>query len=136
MAKLAQSASCRRRCSMLVRKFGLTVAVLAIAGATALAESRPQTPRQAIIEMFSGGEAPFKKHLTVEMQNKLRDMMKDGPSTIGPFQAIASNRPYDPETFQAFDLGPILFSFNNPQQHERYEVQIDSEDPRGDDATM
>jgi hypothetical protein len=29
-----------------------------------------------------------------------------------------------------------LFSSNNPDQHERYEVQIDGEEPRGDDDLM
>jgi hypothetical protein len=120
---------------MLVRKFGLTVVVLALLGSISLGESI-QTPRQAIIEMISGGDAHFKKHLTVEMQNKLREMMKDSPSGLGPFQALTPAHPNDPEKFQAFDLGPILFSFNNPQQHERYEVQIDNEDPRGDEDIM
>ncbi len=92
-----------------------------------------QSPRQAIIEMFSGGEAPFKKHLTVEMQRKLQEM-KGAPSAV-PLQAFAASTP-DSDHFQAFDLGPILFCFNNPEQHERYEVQIDSEIPGREEDVM
>jgi len=94
-----------------------------------------QSPRQAIIEMFSGGEAQFRKHLTVEMQAKLQEMMKDASSAV-PLQALATSKTSDPDHFQAFDLGPILFSFNNPEQHERYEVQLDSDEPRGDEELM
>ncbi|HZU33264.1 MAG TPA: hypothetical protein VFB79_19270 [Candidatus Angelobacter sp.] len=95
-----------------------------------------QSPRQAIIEMVSGGEAAFKKHLTLEMQDKLQDLMK--PSVNGapnPLQVLMSTKSGS-DNFQAFDIGPILFSFNNPQQHERYEVQLDSEEPRGDEDVM
>lgn len=94
-----------------------------------------QSPRQAVIEMFSGGEAQFRKHLTVEMQAKLQEMMKD-PSSAVPLQAFTNSQAADPDHFQAFDLGPILFSFNNPEQHERYEVQLDTDEPRGDDEIM
>lgn len=94
-----------------------------------------QSPRQAIVEMFSGGEAPFKKHLTLEMQRKLQEMMKDGSSSAVPLQALAASTT-DSDRFQAFDLGSLLFSFNNPEQHERYEVQIDSEIPGHDEDVM
>ena len=96
-----------------------------------------QSPRQAIIEMMSGGEAPFKKHLTVEMQSKLQNLMKGSVDNApNPIQMLAGATSGGSNKFQAFDLGSILFSFNNPQEHERYEIQIDGEDPRGDEDTM
>ena len=98
--------------------------------------SAAQSPRQAIIEMFSGGEATFRKHLTMEMQRKLEAMMRESSSSAIPLQAFTTSKSSDPDHFQAFDLGPILFSFNNPEQHERYEVQIDNEDSRGDENVM
>ena len=113
---------------MFDRSLRLIFMLLIVAGVCAA----EQSPRQAIVEMFSGGEAQFKKHLTLEMQTKLQEMSKD--SSAVPL--FASSRPADPDRFQAFDLGPILFSFNNPEQHERYEVQIDSEDPRGDEDIL
>ena len=33
--------------------------------------ARPQTPRQALIEMINGGQEGAMKHLTVEMQKSL-----------------------------------------------------------------
>jgi hypothetical protein len=112
---------------MFDRKFRLAISLAvflagAAAGQRANAE---QSPRQAMIEMLSGGEAAFKKHLTVEMQGRLQNLMKGSYDN-----APGSNK------FQAFDLGPILFSFNNPQEHERYEVQIDREEPRGEEDIM
>ena len=122
---------------MFVRRFRLLVALLAAFVCVCQGQSGPsQTARQAILEMFSGGEAPFKKHLTTEMQNKLAEMAKDSPSGASPLQMLATLKTTDPDSFQAFDLGPILFSFNNPAQHERYEVQIDNENPRGDEDLM
>jgi len=123
---------------MFDRRFQPVVLLMIIVGVSAgqSRKSPTQSPRQAIIEMLSGGEAPFKRHLTVEMQNKLEQMMKDSPSGADPLQAFTTAQTANPDNFQAFDLGPILFSFNNPAQHERYEVQIDAEDPRGDEDVM
>ena len=76
-----------------------------------------------MIEMLSGGEAPFKKHLTVEMQSRLQNLMKGSlDNAPSPLQALTGSNTPGSNKFQAFDLGPILFSFNNPQEHERYEV--------------
>ena len=96
-----------------------------------------QSPRKAIIEMMSGGEAPFKKHLTVEMQSKLQNLMKGSVDNApNPIQILAGATSGGSNKFQAFDLGPILFSFNNPQEHERYEIQLDGEEQRGEEDTM
>jgi hypothetical protein len=138
MAMLAQD-SVAGEGFMFVRRFGLMLVLPAVlfGACTAQLKALPaQTARQAVIEMFSGGEAPFRRHLTVEMQSKLEEMMKDSSSGTSPFQALTSATTSAPDNFQAFDLGPILFSFNNPQQHERYEVQINSEDPRGEEDVM
>src|ERR1051325_5510039 len=123
---------------MLHRGFRAVFIVLTILACVCGAEQRnsaAQSPRQAIIEMFSGGETQFRKHLTAEMQRKLEEAMNESSSSV-PLQALTTSKSSDPDHFQAFDLGPILFSFNNPEQHERYEVQINSEEPRGDEDIM
>ena len=121
-------------------RFRLAIcSVLAFAGIAAGQRpvSHEQSPRQALIEMISGGEAAFKKHLTVEMQNKLQNMMKSSPDNApSPLQALTGASSPGGNNIQAFDIGPILFAFNNPQQHERYEVEIDSEDQRGEEDTL
>jgi hypothetical protein len=123
---------------MFDRKFRLAIslAVFLAGGAAGQRANAEQSPRQAVIEMLSGGEAAFKKHLTVEMQSRLQNLMKGSyDNAPGPLQALTGSAPGS-NKFQAFDLGPILFSFNNPQEHERYEVQIDREEPRGDEDIM
>src|SRR6476646_6303474 len=118
-------------------RLAITLAVV-LAGVSA--GQRPQvteqSPRQAMIEMLSGGEAPFKKHLTVEMQDKLQNMMKasldNAPSPLQVLLGVNSSA----NKFQVFDIGPILFAFYNPQEHQRYEIAIDSEDRRGDQDIM
>ena len=124
---------------MFDRRFRLAIsfAVFLAGGAVGQHASAEQSPRQAMIEMLSGGEAPFKKHLTVEMQSRLQNLMKGSlDNAPGPLQALTGLNTPGSNKFQAFDLGPILFSFNNPQEHERYEVQIDSDEPRGDEDIM
>jgi hypothetical protein len=99
--------------------------------------TRDQSPRQALIEMLSGGEAPFKKHLTVEMQSKLQNLMKGSlDNAPNPLLALTGAKSSGGSGFQSFDIGPILFAFSNPDEHERYEVEIDSDEQRGEEATM
>jgi hypothetical protein len=96
-----------------------------------------QSPRQAVIEMFSGGEAPFKKHLTLEMQSKLQNLMKGSVDNApNPLLALTGAKSAGANGFQSFDIGPILFAFNNPDEHERYEVDIDSDEQHGDEDSM
>ena len=98
---------------------------------------RDQSPRQALIEMLSGGEAPFKKHLTLEMQSKLQNLMKGSPDNApSPLEVLTGAKSSDANQFQSFDIGPILFAFNNPEEHERYELEIDSDEQHGEEDSM
>jgi hypothetical protein len=124
---------------MFDRKFRLAATVLMIfAGVSAnqRAHAAEQTPRQAMIEMLSGGEAPFKKHLTQDMQSKLQNLMKGSlDNAPNPLQALIGANSAN-NKFQAFDIGPILFSFANSQEHSRYEIQIDSEQQGREEDNM
>jgi hypothetical protein len=96
-----------------------------------------QSPRKAILEMFSGSEDAFKKHLTLEVQDKLKDLLKNSsPGGADPMQALTLAKAAAGDNLENFDAGPILFSYNNPEQHERLEVRIDSEDLQGDQDDM
>lgn len=126
---------------MFHRRFRLAITLMGVlAGVSAGERSivNDQSPRQALIEMLSGGEAPFKKHLTIEMQGKFQNLMKASlDNAPGPFQVLLGiNSSSSGTKFQAFDIGPILFAFYNPQEHQRYEVTIDGDDQRGDQDTM
>jgi len=107
------------------------------AGAQQKTEAPPQSPRQAIIEMLSGGDEAFKKHLTVEVQAKVNEALKDAaPSGSNPLQAVTAAKAMGGDHLETFEAGPILFSFNNAQRHERLEIRIDSDETRGDEDDM
>jgi hypothetical protein len=94
-----------------------------------------QSPRQAIREMFFGGQEAFKRHLTLEVQAKINDQLKT-QGTGNPVQAINSFRAASGQDWETFDSGPILFSLNNAQQHERVEIRVDGDDFHGDEDEM
>jgi hypothetical protein len=121
-------------------RFRLAICAAFVLGGIASAQRsvmHDQSPRQALIEMFSGGEAPFKKHLTLEMQSKLQNLMKGSVDNApNPLLALTGAKSAGANGFQSFDIGPILFAFNNPDQHERYELDMDSDEQHGDDDSM
>src|SRR5205807_10332826 len=114
--------------NMFHRRFRLAISLVGVLAGVSAGERtvmNDQSPRQAMIEMLSGGEAPFKKHLTVEMQSKLQNLMKASlDNAPNPFLALIGAQSSG-NKFQSFDMGQILFSFNNSQEHERYELHID-----------
>jgi hypothetical protein len=87
-----------------------------------------QSPRQALVEMFSGSDEKVRKHLTVEVQNKLAELMKNYPAGTDPIRALTSSSVQGAQKFDAFDFGPILFSLNDSAHHTRVEAHIDSEE--------
>lgn len=126
---------------MFHRRFRLAITLMGVLAGVSAGERSivyDQSPRQALIEMLSGGEAPFKKHLTIEMQGKFQNLMKASlDNAPGPFQVLLGiNSSSSGTKFQAFDVGPILFAFYIPQEHQRYEVTIDGDDQHGDQDTM
>ena len=125
---------------MFYGKFRLAAcAAVVLAGVTAGQHARAadQSPRQAVIEMFTGGEALFKKHLTQEMQGRLENLMKGSlDNAPNPLQVLAGPSAAESGKMQSFEVGAILFAFNNPHEHERYEIQIYSEEARGEEHVM
>src|SRR5689334_15976345 len=115
------------------------VVVLALLAGTALyaqPQSQappPQTPRQALIEMISGGQEGAMKHLTVEMQKSLQgDGKSDSASQLAAFDQIRSAS----SDFQVFETGQVLLSANDPKSHDKFEVHVDSDDLSGDTDSM
>lgn len=123
---------------------GKLILVAAVVGAMGIVlESQQQktpalqSPRQAVLEMFSGREEDFKKHLTLEVQEKLGDFLKSAaPGSANPIQAMSQAKAAGGDNLQSFDAGPILFSFNNPQRNERLEVRVDGDELHGDENDM
>lgn len=93
----------------------------------------PQTPRQALIEMISGGQEGAMKHLTLEMQKSLQGDGKNNPvaqlATFDQIRAASSD-------FQVFETGQVLLSANDPKNNEKFEVHVDNDDLSGDADNM
>lgn len=113
-----------------------TAALLLVifAGSFLLAQSQapaapPQTPRQALIELITGGQQGAMKHLTVEMQKSLQADSKNGSlpqlATFDQIKAASSE-------FQVFESGQVLLAASDPKSHEKFEVHVDSDDLSGD----
>ncbi len=113
---------------------GCTLAV----ALTAQRQAPPEeSPRQALVEMLSGGEEKFTKHLTAEVQARLAEMRKDGlPGANSPLQASSFIGNADTRKLDTFDYGPILFAINDAAQHQRLEAHIEKDELRGDRDDM
>lgn len=92
-------------------------------------ESSLQSPRQALIEMFSGNAEKFSQHLTTEVQEK---NALPGSNALEALVSAMSGG----QKLESFDSGPILFSFNDAQQNQRREIHLDADDLRGDEDRM
>jgi len=94
---------------------------------------RPQTPRQALIEMITGGHEGAMKHLTLEMQKSLQGDGKNSPiAQLATFDQIKAGS----SDFQVFETGQVLLSANDAKNNEKFEVRIDSDDLSGDTDNM
>lgn len=113
--------------------------VLAVLASTALCAQQqapappPQTPRQALIEMISGGQEGVMKHLTMEMQKSLEaDGKNNAASQLAAFDQIRGAS----SDFQLFETGQVLLSANDPKSNGKFEVHVDSDDLSGDTDNM
>lgn len=93
----------------------------------------PQTPRQALIEMITGGHEGAMKHLTLEMQKSLQGDGKNSPiAQLATFDQIKAGS----SDFQVFETGQVLLTANDPKNNEKFEVHVDSDDLSGDADNM
>ena len=80
-----------------------------------------QSPREALIEMITGGPEKFRKHLTLEVQDKLAVSQ---PAAL----ALLTTAAHAPNpNLQTHLSGNVLLTLDNPQQNERLEVHLDNE---------
>jgi hypothetical protein len=91
------------------------------------APAPPQTARESLVEMLTGGEKGMTKHLTVEVQELLKKPANKSAATI--FQAMQQQAGTG---MQAFPTGATLFVINEPSQHKKFEVHVDNDDLSGD----
>ena len=92
-----------------------------------------QTPRQALIEMITGGPKAISKHLTVEVQQLLLKSGPKGAMILAPVEALRGELG---NNAQVFDSGQLLFVVNDPKEHRKLEVRVDNDDFSGDEDTL
>ncbi len=104
---------------------------LAVLRVCAVAQEAPQTPRQALMEMFFGKEpGTFLKHLPAVSRAALE---KSGPQTnLQPFAAFTSQLQAQGKGFQTFESGPVLFETDDPKTGKKFEVVVESDAKRGE----
>jgi hypothetical protein len=103
----------------------------------------PQTPRQALIEIITGGGKAVQKHITVEIQQMISEASKKkDPSdktaaeTLMMFQQFLTMPSLaGQKDLQTFDSGPVLLSFV-PGEKQKLEVHLEADDLSGDLDTL
>lgn len=112
----------------MLRKILLSAAVVLFA-VSAIAQS--QTPRQALIEMFSGRDPKvFERHLPKVMQARLAAL---APEARGRFMSNPTELPTAmgrKNDIRWFEAGPILLLMQDPNS--RLELRIEKENMQGD----
>ncbi len=105
---------------------------------------RPQTPRQALIEIITGGSSAIQKHLTVEIQQLVSEASKKkDPSDKAHVQMARMLQELmsipslaGEKDLQTFDSGTVLLSFAQPNDKQKIEVHVDGDDLSGDLDTL
>jgi TonB family protein len=101
----------------------------------AQAPAPPQSPRQALIEMFFGSTPNhLEKHLPDATRNTLTKMASgNGVNTIAAFDMIASQAKANGAKLETFDTGPILFQAEDPRTGGKVEITVERDDLSGDE---
>lgn len=121
------------------RRLLVLVALLGFSAFSSAQPSRapkPQTPRQALIEMIAGGQDAVSRHLTIEMQQAMKQPGRKDAVTLWPAAAISGFHSEAGANAQTFETGPVLLAVDDPKTHERFEVQVDSDDLTGDEDAL
>jgi len=93
----------------------------------------PQTARQALLEIITGGQQAAMKHLTVEMQKSLR---AKGNKSFAQDLAVFDEMKASAAALKTFDAGQVLLSLNEPGTNEKLEVHVDSDDLSADNDNI
>ena len=97
--------------------------------------AKPQTARQALLEMMSGGDQAFAKHLTVEIQEGMKNSA-NGKNISPAFAVLGGLRTLQTSGAETFETGSVLLSMSDPKTHEKFEVHVDSDDLSGDEDRL
>jgi hypothetical protein len=111
----------------------LTLSLTTLLSAQTQAPALPQTAREALGEMLTGGDKGLMKHLTIEVQDLLNKPENRSANTLAMFNAMQQQAG---SGMQIFPTGSTLLLINEPAQHKKYEVHVDNDDLSGDEDTL
>jgi hypothetical protein len=125
----------------IMRRIVLTLSLL-LMSFTVLAQTRqtpasppPQTPRQALLEMFFGTSPNhLEKHLPEIAKKAFRQL--DTPGSQGflaPVSMILAEVRGTGSTFQTFDTGPVLLLTEEPQTQRKFEIAVEQDNLVGEE---
>ena len=113
----------------------LLASILAAHAQTVPATPAPQSPRQALLEMFFGS-APnhLERHLP-EVARKAFQQLDTGtsPGFIGEISMIASQARAAGSNFQMFETGPTLLLGEEPETKQKIEVLVEQDNLVGEE---
>ncbi len=91
----------------------------------------PQTPRQALMEMFfSKQSGTFLKHLPAVTRATLD---KSGAlATLQQYSMLTTQLPTQGKSFQTFETGPVMFSADDPKTGQKIELVVENDSLHGD----
>jgi hypothetical protein len=121
---------------MHIRRAFFAVLAASVFGLAQHPAPAPQTPRQALIEMITGGEQGITKHLTIEVQQAFKkpgNAQAASTLFLGEVKGIYAVAGH---ALQTFDSGPVLVAFNEPVQHKKFEVHVDNDDLSGEEDNL
>ena len=95
----------------------------------------PQSPRQALLEMFFGS-APnhLEKHLPEITRKAFKQLDSGtGPGFLSQFSMIAAQARAGGSNFQTFETGPVLLVSEEPESRQKFEVMVEQDNLVGDE---
>lgn len=124
-----------------MKKFAGILVLLSIGAAAAWAQTsdnsgeKPQTARQALVEMFfSKTPGTFAKHLP---SATLVALATSGAlTTMQQYSVIAAQVQAKGKNFETFETGSLLLVAEDPQSGQKFEIKVDNDSLRGDEDNI
>jgi len=110
--------------------------ILLAAAVVTSAQPMPQTARQALIEMFSGKNGSFEKHLPGATLAAIGKAEPGSAGSLVSMFSLLSGQAHTTSHFESFEAGPILFTSEDPKTHSKLEVMVERDDLNGETDEM
>lgn len=95
----------------------------------------PQTPRQALLEMFFGSSPNhLEKHLPEIAKKAMQQLSVPGsPNVLSKISMISGQARASGSNFETFETGPVLLVSEEPQTQQKFEVAVEQDNLIGEE---